>query len=184
MRKDEEVLNMPFCRKCGAPLDENSKFCNSCGQPVQPLAGTTQPDEGNMKTSQDFTRLFDTIIARGIPLFESGPFRFIAALKPNPVVRGSKAELTFLCKNVEDKNVTAEIYFHIPRKKGLSVETSDKDKVIYKSDFTPNEVKGWILPMACASDGHPGKCPIEIYVYSRHRAGYYRKGVALDAGIA
>lgn len=25
---------MPFCKKCGAELNEDAKFCNSCGTPV------------------------------------------------------------------------------------------------------------------------------------------------------
>ena len=25
---------MPFCRKCGAELEENAKFCHSCGNPL------------------------------------------------------------------------------------------------------------------------------------------------------
>lgn len=27
---------MPYCRKCGAELDEEAKFCSSCGTPVAP----------------------------------------------------------------------------------------------------------------------------------------------------
>jgi hypothetical protein len=31
---------MPYCRKCGAKLDENARFCHVCGTPVAPVAAT------------------------------------------------------------------------------------------------------------------------------------------------
>jgi hypothetical protein len=31
---------MPYCRKCGAKLDETAKFCHVCGTPVTPMAAT------------------------------------------------------------------------------------------------------------------------------------------------
>jgi hypothetical protein len=31
---------MPYCRKCGAKLDETAKFCHVCGTPVAPMAAT------------------------------------------------------------------------------------------------------------------------------------------------
>src|SRR4030067_1437413 len=34
---------MPYCRKCGAKLDENAKFCNICGTPVAPVSTVTPP---------------------------------------------------------------------------------------------------------------------------------------------
>jgi hypothetical protein len=33
---------MPYCRKCGAKLDEDARFCHVCGTPVVPVA-TTRP---------------------------------------------------------------------------------------------------------------------------------------------
>jgi hypothetical protein len=31
---------MPYCRKCGAKLDEDARFCHVCGTPVVPVAAT------------------------------------------------------------------------------------------------------------------------------------------------
>lgn len=31
---------MPYCRKCGAKLDETARFCHVCGTPVTPVAAT------------------------------------------------------------------------------------------------------------------------------------------------
>jgi hypothetical protein len=31
---------MPYCRKCGAKLDETARFCHVCGTPVVPVAAT------------------------------------------------------------------------------------------------------------------------------------------------
>jgi hypothetical protein len=31
---------MPYCRKCGAKLDETARFCHVCGAPVTPIAAT------------------------------------------------------------------------------------------------------------------------------------------------
>jgi hypothetical protein len=31
---------MPYCRKCGAELDETARFCHVCGTPVTPVAAT------------------------------------------------------------------------------------------------------------------------------------------------
>jgi len=34
---------MPYCRKCGAKLDEEARFCHVCGTPVAPVAAATRP---------------------------------------------------------------------------------------------------------------------------------------------
>jgi hypothetical protein len=34
---------MPYCRKCGAKLDETARFCPACGTPVAAVAAATKP---------------------------------------------------------------------------------------------------------------------------------------------
>ena len=34
---------MPYCRKCGAKLDEDARFCRVCGTPVTAVAAATRP---------------------------------------------------------------------------------------------------------------------------------------------
>ena len=36
---------MPYCRKCGAQLDEDARFCRNCGAPVQEAPVTQSPPE-------------------------------------------------------------------------------------------------------------------------------------------
>ncbi len=36
---------MPYCRNCGAKLDEDAKFCCVCGTPVAPVVTYTRPTE-------------------------------------------------------------------------------------------------------------------------------------------
>jgi hypothetical protein len=112
----------------------------------------------------EFEQLFDTITAQGKKPFESGPFRFFGILKPIPVPRNSKADLTFVCKNVGPKNARAEIQFIAPRKKGLRWENSEKNNISDMLEFTPNQVKGYVLPMICNADAKPGLHMIHIWV--------------------
>lgn len=34
---------MPYCRKCGAKLDDEARFCHACGTPVAVVTATTRP---------------------------------------------------------------------------------------------------------------------------------------------
>jgi hypothetical protein len=36
-------FGMPYCRKCGAKLDDTARFCHVCGTPVAPVDATTRP---------------------------------------------------------------------------------------------------------------------------------------------
>jgi hypothetical protein len=189
-----ELGEMPFCTKCGAQLDEDSKFCDACGEPAQPVqtqVAEPEPVAGSMMSTEYFKGLFDAAVARNRRLFESGPFRFFAALVPNPVPRDSEAKLTFVCKNVEDKSARVELLFKVPRNKGLCLQTTNKDKMVYKSDFNPNEVKGCTLPMVCTPNARTGTHPLEIWVDYKYTGqavvralvGSRKRGVRIKAGI-
>lgn len=41
---------MPYCRKCGAKLDETARFCPACGTPVTAAAAATKPTAPKRKT--------------------------------------------------------------------------------------------------------------------------------------
>jgi len=40
---------MPYCRYCGAQINEDSKFCLRCGQPVPPIVRAAHPEEKRLQ---------------------------------------------------------------------------------------------------------------------------------------
>jgi hypothetical protein len=63
------LRDLPYCRKCGAQLDEDSRFCNACGQEVsaqtsQPVPSTVQPTTS--QTSTEKASVESLVVGKGV----------------------------------------------------------------------------------------------------------------------
>lgn len=47
-RKDQNIMGLKYCEKCGKTINEQSKFCNECGTPV----GSSENNEKSIHTPQ------------------------------------------------------------------------------------------------------------------------------------
>jgi hypothetical protein len=75
---------MPFCRKCGAQLDEDARFCRKCGTPVEELPVSAPPPINKAATHRKERKSvqFSTAILVGILLIATLSIITLVPIRP------------------------------------------------------------------------------------------------------